>query len=163
MKSSLKISRGGVLATPALLALVSSAVAASVSERSQSETLVAYFSRSGNTRVVAGQIRRPVGADLLEILSAPANPEVAAHHLSGERLVPFITHGVYGFGNSREMLQQHAPKAMLASGFSMEAEQERRTRSLVTTWLTSDTAHRINCCARLPRERVATRIARISE
>ncbi|MDM0050447.1 flavodoxin [Variovorax sp. J22R115] len=34
--------------------------------------LVAYFSRSGNTRVVAGLIQRAFGADIFEIL--PANP-----------------------------------------------------------------------------------------
>jgi flavodoxin len=36
------------------------------------KTLVAYFSRSGNTRVVAGQISRSLGADLFEI--EPAKP-----------------------------------------------------------------------------------------
>lgn len=43
--------------------------------RSGSRTLVAYFSRSGNTRVVAGLIQRGLGADLFEIRPANAYPE----------------------------------------------------------------------------------------
>ena len=42
---------------------------------SNAKTLVAYFSRSGNTRVIAGQIRRALGADLFEIEPAEAYPE----------------------------------------------------------------------------------------
>ena len=37
--------------------------------------LVAYFSRSGNTRVVAGLLRRELGADLFEIQPAQPYPE----------------------------------------------------------------------------------------
>src|SRR6187402_930298 len=40
-----------------------------------SSTLVAYFSRSGNTRVVAGLIQRARGADLFEILPAEPYPD----------------------------------------------------------------------------------------
>ncbi|HEY5972876.1 MAG TPA: flavodoxin [Pseudoxanthomonas sp.] len=40
-----------------------------------SRTLVAYFSRSGNTRVVAGLIHRALGADLFEIRPASPYPE----------------------------------------------------------------------------------------
>ncbi|WP_394560076.1 flavodoxin [Aquipseudomonas alcaligenes] len=43
--------------------------------RSGSRTLVAYFSRSGNTRVVAGLIQRGLGADLFEIRPATPYPE----------------------------------------------------------------------------------------
>ncbi|WP_435635513.1 flavodoxin [Pseudomonas solani] len=45
------------------------------SPRSGSRTLVAYFSRSGNTRVVAGLIHRGLGADLFEIRPATPYPE----------------------------------------------------------------------------------------
>ena len=38
----------------------------------RSRLLVAYFSRSGNTRVVAGHVRRALGTDLFEI--QPAQP-----------------------------------------------------------------------------------------
>ncbi|WNH49765.1 flavodoxin [Stenotrophomonas aracearum] len=40
-----------------------------------SATLVAYFSRSGNTRVVAGLIQRAFGADLFEIQPAVPYPD----------------------------------------------------------------------------------------
>jgi flavodoxin len=40
-----------------------------------SRILVAYFSRSGNTRVVAGLIQRALGTDLFEIRPASAYPE----------------------------------------------------------------------------------------
>jgi flavodoxin len=40
-----------------------------------SRTLVAYFSRSGNTRVIAGQLHRDLGADLFEITPATPYPE----------------------------------------------------------------------------------------
>ena len=40
-----------------------------------SSTLVAYFSRSGNTRVVAGLIQRALGADLVEIQPAARYPD----------------------------------------------------------------------------------------
>jgi hypothetical protein len=40
-----------------------------VSRAGASRTLVAYFSRSGNTRVVAGLVQRSLGAELFEIQS----------------------------------------------------------------------------------------------
>ena len=40
-----------------------------------SRTLVAYFSRSGNTRVIAGTLQRTLVADLFEILPAEPYPE----------------------------------------------------------------------------------------
>ena len=40
-----------------------------------SKVLVAYFSRTGNTRVIANQIRRALGADLFEIQPAASYPE----------------------------------------------------------------------------------------
>jgi flavodoxin len=40
-----------------------------------SQTLVAYFTRSGNTRVIAGQLHRDLRADLFEILPAQPYPE----------------------------------------------------------------------------------------
>ena len=42
---------------------------------SNTKVLIAYFSRTGNTRVIAGQIRRALGADLFEIEPAEAYPE----------------------------------------------------------------------------------------
>jgi len=37
--------------------------------------LVAYFTRTGNTRVIAGQIRRALDADIFEIQPAESHPE----------------------------------------------------------------------------------------
>jgi len=152
-----------------------------------SRTLVVYFSRSGNTRVVAGLIHRARGTDLFEIRPASAYPEdyeqtverarqetesgyrpplaatvpaisgyetvflgfpvwgttvppvvrsfLSAHDLSGKTLIPFITHGGYGPGNSKSVLASDAPKARLLDGFVMEMDQERRTMERVTSWL----------------------------
>ena len=41
----------------------------------KSRTLVAYFTRSGNTRVIAGTISRALGADLFEIRPLREYPE----------------------------------------------------------------------------------------
>jgi len=62
------------------LATLPVAVPAADGERGEtrakgSEILVAYFSRSGNTRVVAGLIRRALGADLFEIRPATPYPD----------------------------------------------------------------------------------------
>jgi len=155
--------------------------------RSGSRVLVAYFSRSGSTRVVAGLIQRGLGADLFEIRPAKAYPEdylqtveqarqerdsgfepelesrvraladydtlylgfpiwgetappivrsfLSAHDLSGKTLIPFNTHGGYGLGNSRRVLETHAPKSRLMEGFVMEGEQERKTMERVNEWL----------------------------
>jgi flavodoxin len=155
--------------------------------RSGSRTLVAYFSRSGNTRVVAGLIQRGLHADLFEIRSANPYPEdyletveqarqerdrgfeppleikvramadydrvflgfpiwgetappivrsfLTAHDRSGKTIIPFNTHGGYGLGNSRSILEKHAPKAKVLEGFVMEGEQERKTMERVNTWM----------------------------
>lgn len=155
--------------------------------RAGSRKLVAYFSRSGNTRVVAGLIHRTLHTDLFEIRPATPYPEdyletvaqarkerdsgreraleatvsnisgydtvflgfpiwgettppiirafLSAHDLSGRMLIPFVTHGGYGLGNSQSVLASHAPKARLRAGFVMEADQERRTMNQVNNWL----------------------------
>lgn len=152
-----------------------------------SRTLVAYFSRSGNTRVVAGLIHRTRKTDLFEIQPATPYPEdylqtvemarqerdsgrdrplaaqvtnmadydtlflgfpiwgettppiirafLSAHDLAGKTVIPFVTHGGYGLGNSQSVLASHAPKARLRQGFVMEADQERRTMNQVNDWL----------------------------
>jgi flavodoxin len=151
------------------------------------KVLVAYFTRTGNTRVIARQIRRALDADLFEIQPAEAYPEdyeetvaqatreresgfepplaararnmeryemvflgfpiwgmsapsvirsfLSEHDLSGKTLVPFITHGGYGLGQSLSVVSEHAPQARLLEGFSMEADQERSTLEQVTGWL----------------------------
>ena len=152
-----------------------------------SRSLVAFFSRSGNTRVVAGLIQRSLGTDLFEIRTASPYPEeylatveqarqerdrsiepplerqvanmaaydtvylgfpiwgettppvirtfLKVHDLAGKLLIPFITHGGYGVGNSHSVLGSHAPDARLQKGFMMEADQERKTMERVKGWL----------------------------
>jgi len=149
--------------------------------------LVAYFTRTCNTRVIARQIRRALDADLFEIRPAEPYPEdyeetvaqasreresgfeptlaalvpnieryetvflgfpiwgmsapsvirsfLSKHDLSGKSLIPFITHGGYGLGDSLSVVSVHAPKARLLDGFALEADQERRTLEQVTRWL----------------------------
>lgn len=154
-----------------------------------SDVLVAYLTRTGNTRVIARQISRALDADLFEIRTAEAYPEdydemvaqaererqsgfepelaalapniaayrtvflgfpiwgmtapsvirsfLSRHDLSAKTLVPFITHGGYGLGSSLSAVAEHAPRANLVEPFSMEADQERRTRDQVRDWLGS--------------------------
>ncbi len=151
--------------------------------------LVAYFSRSGNTRVFAGLIHRSLDTDLFEIRPAKAYPAdyletvaqatkerdanyepalaskvpnmadyttiflgfpiwgettppiirtfLSAHDFTGKILVPFVTHGGYGLGNSRSVLARHAPNSNLLEGFTMQADQERQTMEQVRDWLSN--------------------------
>lgn len=73
------LSRRTMLTAPALLSLVGGVTARANMNgarlRGDSTTLVAYFSRSGNTRVVAGQIHRALRAALFEIRPATSYPE----------------------------------------------------------------------------------------
>ena len=156
-------------------------------QSASSKLLVAFFTRTGNTRVIALQIRRAVRADVFEIEPAEPYPEdyeatvsqaqgerdsgfrpplkaggpairaydvvflgfpvwgetappvirsfLSQHDLAGKTLVPFITHGGYGQGRSMSVLRQHAPQARILDPFVMEADQERRTLTQVSRWL----------------------------
>ncbi|TBU78416.1 flavodoxin [Phytopseudomonas daroniae] len=156
-------------------------------QRQGSRLLVAYFSRTGNTRVIAGLIQRALDTDLLEIQPAVPYPDdylqtveqarkerdagyrpalasgavdlapydtlllgfpicggstppvirsfLSAHDLSGKTLIPFVTHGGYGLGDSRSVLVSHAKGARVLEGFTLEADQERRTMERVNRWL----------------------------
>lgn len=180
--------RRAVMVALAALPLSGTASAEGGDERRMgSRTLVAYFSRSGNTRVVAGLIHRTLRTDLFEIRPATPYPEdyletveqarqerdsqyeppldavvanmqqydtvylafpiwgetappiirafLTAHDLSGKTLIPVVTHGGYGLGNSHPVLASHAPKTRLDEGFVMEADQERQTMNRVKEWL----------------------------
>lgn len=74
-----RLSRRTMLTVPALLSAAGvSAGACDEPETPQeagSQALVAYFSRSGNTRVVAGTVQRALSADLFEIRPAKPYPE----------------------------------------------------------------------------------------
>ena len=52
-----------------------SAATGTANEQGKSRVLVAYFSRSGNTRVIAGVIHRSLNTDLFEIEPATPYPE----------------------------------------------------------------------------------------
>ncbi|MFT4172038.1 MAG: flavodoxin [Rhodocyclaceae bacterium] len=149
--------------------------------------LVACFSRTGNTRVVAGLIQRALRADAFDIRPATPYPEdylatvdqasretragvepalaaraegwarydtvfvgfpiwgmtappiirsfLRTHDTAAKRIVPFITHGGYGLGNSLAVLARQAPNATLSDPFVLEADQERRTMERVQAWL----------------------------
>ncbi len=64
------------------------------------------------------------------------------HDLVGKTVIPFVTHGGYGLGNSQSVLASHAPKAQLHRGFSMQADQERQTMNRVNSWLSEINATR---------------------
>ena len=186
-----KLARRELLMTPLLMSLAAAGAAAAPSaaaaQRPAGKILVAYFSRSGNTRVVAGQVRRALQADLFEIAPKRPYPDdyfatveqakqetdrgsqpplkatiadigsyrtiflafpiwgmtappvtrsfLAAHDLSSKTIIPLITHGGYGLGDSLDVVASHARGAHLVGGFSMQAPQERQTIERVTEWL----------------------------
>ncbi|WP_208866812.1 flavodoxin [Caulobacter radicis] len=70
------VSRRAAIGAPAALMLSAGACGAQPTGPSgQTRALVAYFSRSGNTRVIAGQLHRELPADLFEIRPARPYPE----------------------------------------------------------------------------------------
>lgn len=74
---TIEMSRRTVLMAPALLTVAVGTHATAQTDdtqRRRSKILVAYFSRSGNTRVVAGTLQRNLAADLVEIQPAQAYP-----------------------------------------------------------------------------------------
>lgn len=192
LESQRPFGRRALLGTIASLALGTNTVAGDSQARATarptgSSILVACFTRTGNTKVIAHQIRRAVKADLFEIEPAAAYPEdyeqtvaqavrerdtgerpalkanvpdiraydvlflgfpiwgetappvirsfLSQHDLSGKQLVPFITHGGYGQGRSMAVVREHAPHASILAPFVMQADQERRTLTQVSRWL----------------------------
>jgi flavodoxin len=186
------MSRRRFVAPCALLPLAALAAprgaAAGAKQPTGSRVLVAYFSRSGNTRVIAGHIGRSLGATVFDIQPAQPYPEdyfqtveqarrerdsgfrpplkgrvanidaydvlylgfpiwgetappvirafLAAHTLTGKTVIPFITHGGYGIGDSLKVVAAHAPAArLLDAALVMQADQERQTTERVNSWL----------------------------
>lgn len=183
--------RRGLLFGVATLPLVLTGPACAKKERRMAEdngtTLVAYLTRSGNTRVIADGTSRMRGTRSIEIVPRtpyPADyqahvdqaqrerdsgtlpairspeldlssirtlylgfpiwggtvPQVVRSFLSlrewdGTSVRPFITHGGYGIGDSRSVLDRLLPKAHVAAPFVLEMDQERRTLEAVRGWL----------------------------
>jgi flavodoxin len=84
MEHRISIPRRTVLATPVFLALAGTACAeeSGTAPMKESATLVAYLTRSGNTRVIAGTLQRALGADLFEIRPARPYPEDYEQHVA---------------------------------------------------------------------------------
>ena len=57
----------------ASLQLVGERAQAQISDRNR--TLIAFFTRTGNTKLIAGTVRRVIGADLFEVQPAVPYPE----------------------------------------------------------------------------------------
>jgi len=60
---------------------------------------------------------------------------ISSHNLAGKLLIPFITHGGYGKGDSDDILARLAPTARREKPLVIECDQERRTTETVTSWL----------------------------
>ena len=192
MTTTANITRRQALRRSLILPLIAGAAAAEAGSvthaaDSRAKVLVAYFTRTGNTRLIATQIARALDATLFQILPAEAYPDdysaqvaqaeaerlrgyepplretvrdleaheivflgfpiwgmtapavirtfLREHDLSGKTLVPFITHGGYGLGNSLAVIADHAPRAHLVETFSRECDQERESLRQVTEWL----------------------------
>lgn len=166
---------------------LASAATGTPNVQGNSPILVAYFSRSGNTRVIAGVVHRSLKTDLFEIEPATPYPKdyfqtveqaknersrgtkptlknrvadieryetvylgfpiwgtsvppvvqtfLSNHNLAGKLLIPFITHGGYGKGDSEDILANLAPGARREKPLVLECDQERRTTETVTSWL----------------------------
>jgi flavodoxin len=79
------LSRRTLLATSALAAFTSTTACAQGSggtSPAAGKTLVAYVTRSGNTRVIAQTLHRALKADILEIRPARAYPEDYEEHVA---------------------------------------------------------------------------------
>lgn len=166
---------------------LTSAATGNTNVQGKSRILVAYFSRSGNTRVIGGIIHRNLNTDLFEIEPATPYPEdyfqtveqaknerergvkpplknsvanishyetvylgfpiwgtsvppvvqtfLSSHNLAGKLLIPFITHGGYGKGDSDDIISRLAPTSRREKPLVIECDQERRTTETVTSWL----------------------------
>lgn len=166
---------------------LASATTGNANVQGKSSVLVAYFSRSGSTQVIAGVIHRSLNTDLFKIEPATPYPDdyfqtveqakseheqgvkpplkdsvadisryktvylgfpvwgtsvppavqtfLSSHNLAGKSLIPFITHGGYGKGDSDDILANLAPAARREKPLVIECDQERKTTETVTRWL----------------------------
>jgi flavodoxin len=99
------MTRRTILTAPAALSLMSGATQAQSAAQPTGKILVAYFTRSGNTRVIAGTVQRALRTDLFEIRPAqpyPADYEENVEQARQERdrgFEPPMAEPVPGFAN----------------------------------------------------------------
>ena len=60
---------------------------------------------------------------------------LSSHNLAGKLLIPFITHGGYGQGDSDDILTRLAATSRREKPLVIECDQERKTTETVTSWL----------------------------
>ena len=56
------------------------------------------------------------------------------YDLSGKTIVPFVTHGGYGAGNSLKTLSKLQPNTNILTPFILECDQERETLNKLSHW-----------------------------
>ncbi|MCX0279243.1 flavodoxin [Bombilactobacillus mellis] len=58
-------------------------------------------------------------------------------NLQGKQVVPFVTHGGSGFGDSLSILKKESPHVQFLKGFEVEGTQAAHAQKQVNTWLQS--------------------------
>ncbi len=99
-----------------LLSLTLLASYAIVQAQTPKKILVAYFSHSGNTRIIAGNIKTATDADIFEI-------------------VPFITHEGSRMGHSVMDIKKLCPKSTVLAGLPIQGGSVRNAHDEVIKWL----------------------------
>ena len=187
-RSLLKVAVAGLLAGIAgpLLPFPSS-IDAAETEAGRKKVLIAYFSRTGNTREIARQIHERVGGEMIEILTVKPYPEdyeavkkqameeqtsgfkpelktkvkdirsydiifvgtpiwwgriatpvksfLSQYDLSGKTIVPFVTHGGSGLGQSMSDIKALCPSSTILDGLAVWGKDAKTAQNKVSDWL----------------------------
>ena len=123
--------------------------------------LIAYFSKSGNTKKLAGMVNEAVGGTLVEIAesgaadadlslydtvfvgtpnwSASLTPALkaflTASDLSGKTVVPFCTHGMGGLQNVAADITSLCPNSTVLQSFAIKGVEVDTAPDKIKTWL----------------------------
>ena len=129
----------------------------------EGETLVAYFSWSGNTQQMAEIIARETGADLFEIATVTPYTDdynelldiaqqeqnwwsdapmavytfLESYDFTGKTLIPFNTSASGGFGRSLTGIEESAAGATILEGLDLTEGELEDAENRVATWLDS--------------------------
>lgn len=133
-------------------------------EENISNILVSYFSRTGNTEMLAEMIEEQTGSNLFEITPAEPYPEdydetverfrrerdenarpeisssvedITQYDFSRKTLIPFCTNGGGGFGNSIAGIESTCPDSMIAEGFECSGSNVENETDEVVDWIAS--------------------------